>query len=590
MSKVPEFIVDIETWFDMKYSLRRMTMIEYIMDERFKVEMVGWKDRRTGKKGLLVGDQVTSENLAFLNGSRIIAHNVYFDAAALSWRLGIRFAEYGDTLGMARGWWPREKSYALDALARRHLGKRKLATLDPYVQMSDREKAAYCLRDVDLCDELYSRLLSEGFPDKELEIIDILARMFVEPTLEVDVEVLEALRNKEISDTYLAAARLGLSVEQLRKPGPVLAALERLGAPVPRDPRTGRPTLAKTHPTVRAICTGRHGRPAQMLMQARLKASSSILETRARRFMDVAELMGGKLPVPLRYYGAHTGRTSGMEKLNLQNLKRGSPLRKALVAPEGYKILAVDSSQIEARMLAWWCGEERLLEAFRRGDDVYSIFASGAFGKPVSKDTPGERFVGKTCVLGLGFGVSYNKLYDTIKLGAQGLTDEGAKRFVEDLSLQDVRGFWNAYRNTYRRISRRWEEIMYFLLPASVQRRKFGPVTLELRHPELTIFLPNGMRIERHLLEENIWYGLVVENVIQALARIVVMEQAVKLHRLGYRLVHFVHDEVVILIEEDRAEEARLEVMEVMRTPPAWAPDLPLDCEAAIGDNYGEAK
>lgn len=90
---------------------------------------------------------------------------------------------------------------------------------------------------------------------------------------------------------------------------------------------------------------------------------------------------------------------SGGDGTNPQNLPRGGVLRQAMRAPDGYTLVACDSSQIEARTLAWFCGQQDLVDDFKHNVDIYSKFASNVYGKPINKhDHPEERHVGKTCL------------------------------------------------------------------------------------------------------------------------------------------------------------------------------------------------
>ena len=110
------------------------------------------------------------------------------------------------------------------------------------------------------------------------------------------------------------------------------------------------------------------------------------------------------MPVPFKYSGAHTHRFSGDWSINLQNLPRDSELRKALRAPKGKVVVAVDTSQIEARINAMLSGQKDLVDAFREGRDVYCEFATVIYGRQITKADKVERFVGKTAVLSLGYG------------------------------------------------------------------------------------------------------------------------------------------------------------------------------------------
>ena len=170
------------------------------------------------------------------------------------------------------------------------------------------------------------------------------------------------------------------------------------------SPTTGKAALAlaKNDEGFKALAEHEDER-VQALVAARLGTKSTLEETRTERFINIAKR--GSLPVPLRYYAAHTGRWGGDDKLNLQNIPRKSPLKSAIVAPDGYVIVDADSSQIEARIVAWLAGQNDLVRAFEDGEDVYKIMASKIYRKPIGEITDQERFVGKTTILGAGYGM-----------------------------------------------------------------------------------------------------------------------------------------------------------------------------------------
>lgn len=579
------YAVDFETYFDPKtYSLRKMPMFEYITDPRFKALLLAVKNLKTGETTLLRKDEITPERLAFLNGQIIVAHNVQFDGAILHWRYGIKAKRWYCTAAMARGWYPRLKSANLATVAKEVLGTEKLADLNED-RLSQEEFEAYCLRDVELCAALFKRMLKEGFPRSELEIIHLISRMYIEPTLRISREILENIILQRLKLRKLLCAAVGVPEETLRKRDKVLRVLKRLGVPEPIDATTGRATLSKKNPTVIDVLLGKYGKEAKRLMEARIAVASTIEDRRAERLISMYERLGGKLAVPLLYYGAHTGRSSGGDKINLQNLPRKSKLRDAIIAPPGHKIVVADSSQIEARMLAWWCKEWQLVEAFANDEDIYSIFASKAFNKHVTKETdPTARFIGKTCILGLGYGMNAPKLLYTLKSSVLEL-DQQARDFVLGLTDTDAHSFVRTYRNTYARINSRYG-LVDSIIKSSNCRHELYPVTIESGKREVQITLPNGMLIVRDKVETNVWYGLIIENIIQALARIVVFNQALALDAMGFRVVHFVHDEIVLCVPDEQVDEAAQAIDEVMRTPPVWAKGLPLDCEYEVGECY----
>jgi DNA polymerase len=345
------------------------------------------------------------------------------------------------------------------------------------------------------------------------------------------------------------------------------------------------------------------------MVAARLGVKSTLEETRTTSLIGVAER--GPLPIMLNYYGAHTGRFSGGDKMNLQNLPRGGTLRKALCAPAGKVLVASDSSQIEARIVAWVAGQENLLHAFREGRDVYSEFASEVYGRKITKADKLERHVGKTAVLGLGYGMGFTKFKMTLALGAGGIKvemeEDEAKRIVQ------------TYRQKYARVPTLWDRCGWAL--REMAQGKNGEIRPYLPFGPEWIGLPNGMQLNYPLLQVEtggfkfigdprayiqavkakvvgstvpvkwtyVYGGKITENIVQALARIVVAEQMVKVGQ-RYKTVLQVHDEIVCMVDEDEADEALAYIEDVMKTPPSWAPDLPVNCEAHVGKNYGEVK
>lgn len=581
------YVVDIETYFDKEYTLKKLTTAEYLFDKRFRCLLVGWKCLETGEAGLLREGEITPEALSFLNDNVFVAHNVIFDGAALAWHYGVRPAAYHDTAGMGRALYPHLASHSLNNLAERVLGRHKLLDLEVEAGSLTQERfEAYCLRDVELCAALYETFLPR-FPPTELALLDLVARMFIDYSLRLDTRPLQRLIEENRSLLVAHVLRSSLSLDELRSRQVVLDRLKQLGVPTPLDATTGKPTLSKNNPVVLRVLAGEFGREAQQLMEARLAASSNIERTRAERLIKVAEATGGWLPVPLKAWGAHTGRSSGGDRLNLQNLPRGSLLREAIHAPPGHKLVVGDASQIEARMLAWWCGQKNLLEAFAARRDVYSEFGSVAFGRPVDKkNNPGERYVAKTCILGLGYGAGAQTLLQTLKAGAASL-DDRAREAVARLGPYEAKRLVDIYRQTYRCIHQRWMELDRFI-SIGQDEVAFHPVKLYFEDRQLFIDLPSGMTLEPR--QERLWYGMVTENVIQALARIVTFGHALVLHRLGFRVALFVHDEIVLVVPDEKVEQARRIMTMVMRKPPSWAKGLPLDCEVNVGQTYAEAK
>jgi DNA polymerase len=381
--------------------------------------------------------------------------------------------------------------------------------------------------------------------------------------------------------------------------------LRNLGVepPMKISPATGKETYAfgKTDIGFKALLEHDDER-VQAVVSARFGIKSTLEETRTESFIKISER--GALPILLNYYGAHTGRASGGDKINLQNLPRGGELRQAIKAPEKHKLVAVDSSQIEARVVAWLAGETDLLQAFSEGRDIYSEFASEVYEKRVTKADKVERFVGKTCILGLGYGMGKDKFKTTLKIGQAGVS--------VDVEQSDAEKIVNLYRTKYARIAKLWKEGDE-ALDAIQNGYDFYLGSAKLLCNSEGVHLPNGMKVQYKNLRRGsdgfqydsrygpvkIYGGKLIENIVQALARIVVFDQMAKIDRAmrsydkphaRFKVVLTVHDEVVVVCPE-QAETRVLDYMNrVMSQPPSWAQDLPVACEGSSGNNYAECK
>ena len=456
----------------------------------------------------------------------------------------------------------------------------------------------YCKNDVTLTWALFNAMSGE-FPPTELRLIDLTIKMFTEPVLRLDTVILEEhLGRVKVTKEHIR----GLYDKDMLMSNPKFAGVLReweVEPPMKKSPTTGKQTYAfsKTDEEFKALLE--HPNPAvQALVAARLGTKSTIEETRTERFIGIANR--GALPVPLRYYAAHTGRWGGDDKVNLQNLPRKSTLKYAMIAPAGYVILDSDSSQIEARTLAWLAGQNDLVQAFDDGEDVYKIMASAIYNKPIESITKDERFVGKTTILGAGYGMGAAKFQAQLKNFGVEVTLDEAKRIID------------TYRLTYPQIVELWKDAGT-ALKAILQKQQtsLGRGGLLSVQGADGIILPNGLRLKypnlrlsidaetykteivydtkkgKATIPNRIYGGKVIENVCQALARIIIGEQMLMIAK-KYRVVMTVHDAIAIIVPAAEAEAAKEYVELCMRLRPQWALELPLNCEAGYGTSYGD--
>ena len=617
--------LDFESYYDGKKRLgfKTQTTEEYVRDSRFEVIGVGVKVNDGAETWFSGSAKEISDHLNSYDwaGSALLCHNTLFDGCILSWRFGVKPAYLFDTLSMARAIHGVEAGGSLAKLAERYnLGKKgdevvaaEGKRLKDFAPDELAQYGEYCKNDVDLTFRLFQELSSE-FPQAELDLIDMTLRMFTEPVFEVDdallIERLEEVQQEKQGVLRGLMGRMECDTEEavrkkLASNKQFAAVLEENGVKCPMKPSktTGKQTYALAKNDEGFLALTEHEDPyIQQLCSVRLGTKSTIEESRVQRFIDIGKRNKGRLPIPLKYYGAHTGRWAGMDKVNFQNLpsrdKKKKALKNSVVAPDGYVVINCDSSQIEARILVWLAGQNDVVEQFRKGEDVYSVFATKIYDRPISKANPVERFVGKTCILGLGYGTGAVKLQHTLKTSPPGaiVTEDEAKEFV------------NTYRNSNDKVIDLWKEgdkaikdlanwgktkPFYYGKHRCLIVEKEGirlPNGLYIRYPDLKLDTEESKSQYIYASRKgpvSLWGGALVENVVQALARIVVGQQMIEIHK-RYPVKLTVHDAAVIIVKEEEQTEALAYIVERMSTPPDWAKGLPVACEANVGKSYGD--
>jgi DNA polymerase len=614
--------LDFETYYAKDYGLGKMTTEEYIRDPRFETigvavqiddgEPVWFSGTKEKTKAFL--DKFELHNHV------VIAHNAMFDMAILNWHFDIRPKRIVDTLSMARALHTIEVGGSLAALVEYYnlgekgtevinaLGKRRL----DFDAESLARYGEYCKNDVALTYKLFG-ILGRGFPLIEFKLIDLTIRMFTEPKLTLDsTKLLTHLhtvqkRKEDVMNTLdgiwngAVLNEGGLLTKADIMSNPKFAEVLRrfnVVPPMKISATTGKETYAfsKTDEEFKALLEHPNIH-IQILVAARLGIKSTIEETRTERFLEMSQR--GTMPVPLRYYAAHTGRWGGDDKVNLQNLPRSSAIKPAILAPAGYKLIDCDSSQIEARTLAWLAEQNDLVEAFDKGEDVYKKMASAIYGKPETDITKDERFVGKTTILGAGYGMGAAKFRAQLKTFGVDMPQEECERIIQ------------VYRATYPRIPELWRQAGRALAAIMVnQTAGLGREGAVLVEGQKGVRLPNGLYIKypnlryqtgdsgkeemvydtkrgKTTVPNRIYGGKVIENVCQALARIVIGEQMLRINK-KYPVVMTVHDAIACLVP-DHEVTTGVEFVELcMRLRPEWALELPLNCESGFGKSYGE--
>jgi DNA polymerase len=604
MSATQLLTVDFETYYDRDFSLSKLTTEEYVRSDSFEVIGVSVKVNEDPAQWFSGTHQQTAQWLGQFDwgSSLVLAHNTMFDSAILSWRFGIIPLGWLDTMSMAQAVVPATQSKSLANLAVYYevgvkgtevinaLGKRRIDfTPQELARYGD-----YCVNDTELTYTLFNKLL-DGFPQQELKLIDLTIRMFAEPVLEVDTELLiEHLKGiREFKDKLLDAS--GLDTDTLMSNNKFADWLRSRGVepPMKISPTTGREALAFSKTDKDFLALQDHEDVIiQTAVAARLGVKSTLEETRTERFIGIGSR--GRLPVPLKYYAAHTGRWGGADSLNLQNLPSrtgSSSLKKSIVAPQGFVIIDADSAQIEARMLAWLSGQNDLVEQFTVGEDVYRLMASAIYSKDVSDITKDERFIGKTVVLGCGYGMGAEKFKNMLSLQKVSMDKSEAERIISIYREKNfkIKQLWGQGQNALRFIlQKRNAPIGQHDVVRVMDGGLLLPSGITMRYTNLRNDKDDGFMYDARKNEVvRIYGGKVIENIVQALARIVIGHQMLKIAE-RYRVVLTVHDAVACIAPETEVLEAKRYVEECMRSAPEWAVGLPLNCESGYGRSYGD--
>lgn len=661
--------LDYETYYDQQYTLRSISMstTEYVRDERFKAHLVGI--RSTKRKTRWIPHDKIGEALRQYDWSTtgMLAHHAHFDGLISSHHYGIVPAHYFCSLSMARAIFSNDIGAGLDEVARYmgYGGKQKADALDATKGIRDLPQQLlnplgdYCCDDVNDMWSIFTDFIRGGYPLEELQLIDTTVRAYADPVLEVDRELATSELQREIKERHQLVMRVSkffpslkdekfiketakklniakpskeeLITMAIRKDEWLGQAFELVGITPPKkySVKQKKQVYAFAKNDLDFQTLEAHPKKAvRDLYHARLSAKSTIAETRAARLLSHSK--NGRLPIYLNYWRAHTGRWSGGDKMNPQNFGRGSALRRCMKAPKGYQVVVVDSSQIEARKLAYLAQQVDLLTIFGTGGDPYSDLASEIYNRHIDKHKDKtERFVGKVGVLGLGYGMGAEKYQYTLAVGAM-----GPPVFI---SLEEAQKVVSVYRRKNYKIVQFWKFLEGMLaIMLNGGRYEFHPLnplsagmankfkrTVEPTgpvHEPILVFrgdgkgngfvdLPNGMTLHYPKMEakfnprseryedfsyqssangrSKIYGGLFAENITQALARIVVAQQALKIAKL-YRIVLLVHDEVVYLAKMREAKKALALGLQALSTPPDWCNTLPTAAEGGFDDVYSK--
>jgi DNA polymerase len=504
--------------------------------------------------------------------------------------------------------------------------------------------AVYAKHDAKLGRQVLNLLLPQVTnADFEFWVLDHTLRIYLFKPLDIDksklaetVEIVKTRQEEIIASAGVPRAQLASDKQFAALMRDTLQAAKiKMPMKKPAKPRKDGslpliPALSKSDPAFIKLTEHPNEKIANVVRARLAVRSAATIAARLLTMQKYADL-GIGIPVHLIYYGAHTGRFAGGGGFNFQNLT--SPdratteidrllaqlVRQIIVAGPGKVFVPVDAAQIEARVLAWLAGEQQILDTFATGADIYSEFISEVLGEKIHKPKGDEpkahqqhlklmRGIGKIAVLGLGYSMaavtffarqlSGNKdIYKKIEAGE--ITMEFAEKVVQ------------TYREKYTKVVKFWKDLDNAFHDARKGMiRRVGFLTFKKIGPKAVgIVLPNGRmlsyrnirsrqvemaggRVKTEWLHgsgQKVYGGLLAENVTQAVARDILVEQGVYAAEMaGYPVYLHVHDEVVPRVEESKGKVVHDFLVKSLSTAPEWAPGLVLSAEGKVGKDLGK--
>ncbi len=599
-----KLVIDFESFYDSKakYDLRHMSIVEYISDDRFKAHGIGFA--WLGEKAAWVSAANLVEWVASIDWANtiVVAHNVKFDGYILRQIYGAKPAHWIDTKGMSRAVLGKTiKNHSLAALAEFYglPSKGVMLTNGLYrlTMQQEAELAEYCLHDVELCAAIYTKL-AEDFPRNQYPMLSWTVQTFAEPKLELDVPLLEKTAVDEMERKKKKFEELNIEKAVFSSNVKFSKLLTDKGYEVPtkKSARTGKyiPALSLGDPDFLDMLESEN-EELKTLCEARVAAKSNLLETRSGKLARIGTT--GLWPFDIEFSGAsQTHRFSGGSGGggNPQNFTRGSALRAAVRAQDGFQLVVGDFSMIECRIVAYLANDPALIAAI--DGDPYCDFASSFYGRKITKKDEVERRFGKCAILGLGYGMGAAKFKKTVRLQTgTAITDEQAKKAVD------------LYRERYAKVP-----LLWYRLDGSLKQLMDGGkgyfCNLPIQYEKEALILPSGLKVRFPNLRKNeddqwifdVWTkkkgsaetanlygGKVLENVSQALAGELCKEVA-----SGFMstLTGLVHDEIHLVVEQGVAKRMATLLEDAMMAPCKWLPSMKLKAEVGVGKNWLEAK
>ncbi len=623
---------DYETFFSADFTLSKLSTEAYVRDPRFQIHGIAvkwntdsparWYNREQWK---YVSAQEDWSDVFMIH------HHHNFDGLISSHHYNIHPKMLGCTLSMARLLLGNHISVSLDSVRKQYGFLPKTTPYSLFKGKHWEELTQYEQQLVaeGACDEVESiwklfGILLKDFPKEELIVVSETVKMFTEPVLRADTALLAKIWEKEEHEKRTRLLDLGIDGASLRSADRFADLLRAQG--IEPETKEGPPrkdgtrgtifAFARTDPFMEELLD--HEDPTvRALAEARLGEKSNILQTRAETLGFMASR--GPLCVYLRYCGAATLRPAGGDASNFLNLKRGAPIRRALLAPKGYLLGPIDASQIEFRVAMGLAGEQHVIDRLKRGEDPYLPLACEFYREEIykpAKDDPRKlemeqkRGCSKQANLMCIYGAAAKQFKNTARVGLYGPP--------VDMSLEDAARFVRTFRDSHPALTARntgyWAQCERIIARlAGGPPMEWGPFLVK----DHRLILPNGLAMIYDTLEfhrpdadedcrdferdgywrwrgrnrwKKIWGSKLTQNICEMVSRVIVSQAMIRIkQKYGIRTLNWPYDELLLLIPDNSKAEETLELCRLeMCVEPSWLPGIPLNADASLSERYSK--
>lgn len=346
----------------------------------------------------------------------------------------------------------------------------------------------------------------------------------------------------------------------------------------------------------------------------------------------------GRVKNSLIIYAAATGRWAG-SIINMQNMPRpdkaiegieneivntllqigylpdyivsdkigalSSCIRSAICAPEGHQLTSVDFSAVEARGLAWLAGQHDVLNVFRTTGKIYEHTAGKIYNVPPDQIGPKseERFIGKVATLALGYQGGHRAFQQMARVYGKEVEDDRAKQIVAEFreSNKQIVSFWYKLNEAALHATHangkvyeagpvafmRKGQFLIMRLPSGRKIYYFRPKLVPGKYGQTTVRYLGRSTQTKKFCEQDLYGGKLADHVTQGTCRDVMAEAMLRLDRAGFKIILTVHDEILCEVKDEDIEVGKLhQIKELMKQPPEWAKDLPIDVDGYAARRY----